>query len=271
MDTLHSLIIAYLASLILIGVYSLGMFWISRRLNRYATLDTFWGLSFVGIQFFYLIYSAFILGQLPWIGIASFILVSVWGFRLFLHILKRSRGHGEDARYQAMRDNIQGSNKILKEWVVIFLSQAAIMALMSTTLWVNVFLQSTRPLNFLILLGMLIWWLGYQLEKTADHQLQRFLKDPQHKGKLLTTGVWSWSRHPNYFGDSLMWWGLALIGFDWNQPWSWLVWIGPLVMTLILYFVSGVPLSEQSMKKKPGYTQYAAKTSIWFPWFPSNK
>jgi steroid 5-alpha reductase family enzyme len=260
-----------LLSAVLILIYSSLMFLISRSLKRYATLDTFWGLSFVGINLFYLTYSWVVLNQLPWIGVASFILVSIWGIRLFLHIHKRSRGHGEDARYQVMKDNIKEPNKTLKEFVIIFLSQAGIMYIISTTLYINVFFQVVRPLNPLILLGMFIWWLGYQLEKTADLELKMFLNVPSNRGQLLTTGVWSWSRHPNYFGDSLMWWGLGLIGFDPVQPWTWLVWVGPLIMTLVLYFISGVPLSERSMKKKPGFEKYARRTSIWFPWFPLTK
>lgn len=271
MDFMLTFILPWLMTFVIVLTYSMLIFLVSRKLKRYATLDTFWGLSFVGLHFFYLLYSGLVLGQIPWIGVASFVLVGIWGFRLFFHILKRSRGHGEDTRYQVMKDRILEPKKVLKEFVIIFLTQAGIIFLISSTLYANVFWQATRPLNPIILLGMFIWWLGYQLEKAADQELQVFLSNPQNKGQLLTTGVWSWSRHPNYFGDSLMWWGLACMGFDPAQPWTWLVWIGPVVMTLVLYFVSGVPLSEQSMKKKPGFASYARRTSIWFPWFPNPK
>jgi steroid 5-alpha reductase family enzyme len=122
------------------------------------------------------------------------------------------------------------------------------------------------PLNLLDVLGIGVWLLGITFEAGSDWQLARFKRDAANKGKLVTRGFWRYTRHPNYFGDSAVWWGYGLICL---ANGSYLPVLGAVLMTLLILRVSGVPLLEQSMSRKPGYAEYARRTSAFLPWFPS--
>jgi steroid 5-alpha reductase family enzyme len=115
-------------------------------------------------------------------------------------------------------------------------------------------------------LGLLAWAKGFIFEAVGDHQLKVFLQDPANRGQLMTTGLWSYTRHPNYFGEATMWWGIFFLGLAGGAPL--LTILSPITITFLLVKVSGVPLLEESMKKKPGYLDYARRTSVFVPWFP---
>jgi steroid 5-alpha reductase family enzyme len=124
-------------------------------------------------------------------------------------------------------------------------------------------MQADPVVTVFVILGAGIWLIGMICEIVADQQLARFLSDPRHRGKLMTSGIWRYSRHPNYFGEMMIWWGIAIIGL--GYPLSAVGIIGALIITLILAFVSGIPLAEKGASTKPGWKAYKAQTSVLIP------
>lgn len=187
-----------------------------------------------------------------------------WGLRLGLHLLQRNRAHGEDRRYQAMRASIGP-----KFWWVslfsVFLLQATLQLFIAWPLLAAVHAPGPE-LGFWDLGAVVIFAIGWGLEAIADRQLARFLADPTRRGQVLDTGLWRYSRHPNYFGDALLWWGLGAFGLAVGQVWSLL---GPAVMTFLLLKVSGVSLLEKTItQRRPEYEAYRRRTSAFVPWPP---
>jgi steroid 5-alpha reductase family enzyme len=208
------------------------------------------------------------------IGYLTLILTTIWGIRLSSHIRDRNHGKPEDKRYTAMRAKIKPPYVLLKSYVKIFLLQALFMFIISLVLVFNVMAGFTNPVDPLalvpIILGVVAWLVGYLFQSVGDRQLAIFVANPENKGKLMTQGLWAYTRHPNYFGEVLMWWGIALIGFanSFGFVIAMIGLISPLVVTWLLRYVSGVPLLEKHMKTKPGFAEYEKTTNIFFPWFP---
>ncbi|SEB85425.1 DUF1295 domain-containing protein [Streptomyces sp. TLI_105] len=185
----------------------------------------------------------------------------VWGLRLAGHIARRSRGHGEDPRYTALLGKAPG-NRTLYALRTVYLGQAALVWLIS--LPVQMASYSSAPLGPLAFCGIAVWALGLTFEAVGDRQLARFKEDPAHRGRIMDQGLWAWTRHPNYFGDSLVWWGLYLLACTAWQP-ALAVLISPVLMTLLLTVGSGKRLLEKHMADRPGYPAYAARTSGFLP------
>lgn len=186
---------------------------------------------------------------------------AVWGVRLAAHIAWRGHGHGEDPRYDRMLAKAPG-NRTLYALRKVYLLQAALVWLIS--LPVQAAQYVLEPVGVLIALGAVMWAVGLGFETIGDYQLARFKADPAHRGRIMDRGLWSWTRHPNYFGDFLVWWGLFLMACgDWQAAAISLV--SPVVMTLLLTQGSGKRLLEKHMADRPGYAAYAARTSGFFP------
>ncbi|MFD6417715.1 DUF1295 domain-containing protein [Streptomyces sp. NPDC060194] len=185
----------------------------------------------------------------------------VWGLRLSLHIAWRSRGHGEDPRYTELLAKAPG-NPTLYALRSVYLGQAALVWLIS--LPVQAAAYSADSLDVLAYCGLAAWALGLGFEAVGDHQLARFKRDPANKGRIMDRGLWSWTRHPNYFGDSLVWWGLYLFACTAWQP-ALATLLSPVLMTLLLTVGSGKRLLERHMADRPGYAAYAARTSGFLP------
>ncbi|MFH8259269.1 DUF1295 domain-containing protein [Streptomyces roseolus] len=185
----------------------------------------------------------------------------VWGLRLAVHIAHRSRGHGEDPRYTALLDKAPG-NRTLYALRTVYLGQAALVWLIS--LPVQAASYSSAPLDALAYGGLALWAAGLVFEAVGDQQLARFKQDPANRGRIMDKGLWAWTRHPNYFGDSLVWWGLYLFACTAWQP-ALAVLVSPVVMTLLLTVGSGKRLLEKHMAHRPGYAAYTARTSGFFP------
>lgn len=201
-------------------------------------------------------------GLRGWLVLA---LVSLWGLRLGLHIL--ARHHGEDYRYAAMRRKF-GPIWWWRSLLQVFVLQALLVWIISWPLQAAV--GSATPLGVLDYAGAAIAVTGLLTEAIADWQLTQFRADPANKGMVMDRGIWSWSRHPNYFGDALMWWGYFLIGFAALPAW-WLL-LSPVAMTVLLLRVSGVTMLEETIvKRRPGYAEYIARTSVFVPWPPKAK
>ncbi|MFF0559681.1 DUF1295 domain-containing protein [Streptomyces sp. NPDC004266] len=185
----------------------------------------------------------------------------VWGLRLAVHIARRGRGHGEDPRYARMLDRAPGSRSLyaLRK---VYLLQGGLVWLVS--LPVQVASLVPEPLDATAAVGLTSWAVGVCFEATGDHQLARFKADPANKGRIMDRGLWSWTRHPNYFGDFLVWWGLYLMAcVSWQT--ALLTVVSPLVMSGLLVFGSGKRLLENHMAQRPGYAEYRARTSGFLP------
>lgn len=190
-------------------------------------------------------------------------LVSVWAVRLGLHIFTRWRrlGH-EDYRYAQIRKN-RGANFPLTSLVIIFWLQALLLWVISFPLQAAA--SSSAPLDGLGLAGAVLAGAGILIEAAADMQLTRFRADPANKARVLNTGLWGWSRHPNYFGDFCLWWGFFVMGMAAGAPW-WTL-LGPVAMSALLLHFSGAGLMEDTItSRRPGYADYVRNTSLFFPW-----
>jgi steroid 5-alpha reductase family enzyme len=234
-----------------------------------SIMDIFWGLGFILNTFtaLYLSYYNNVELSPSVVKLATGLLILIWGIRLSWHILSRHRG--EDPRYVAWRHD-WGATYWWRSYAQIFLLQGALMLLILTPVILLMGTSIASYSKIIFGLGILIWLKGFIFESVADYQLEKFRENVFNKGKLLTHGVWKYSRHPNYFGEALQWWGIFIIVLSVTPspaPWYVLI-IGPLTITLLIRFVSGVPMTEERMKKNPHFHAYASKTNAFFPWFP---
>ncbi len=228
----------------------------SVRLRDVSIVDVFWGPGFALVAWT----AVAVAGPSPR-GLLAAALVSGWGLRLGVHLGLRRRGHGEDRRYAAMRA-AAGPRFAARSLFTVFLLQAALLWIVSLPLQASA-ARGPPALGLLDVAGALLVLAGIALEAAADAQLARFLSRPENRGGVLDTGLWRWSRHPNYFGDFVVWWGLGLLGLAAGAPWSV---AGPALMTVLLLRVSGVTLLERTIgERRPGYAAYAARTSAFFP------
>jgi steroid 5-alpha reductase family enzyme len=244
--------------------YMTVLFIIATILKDNSILDIAWGPGFIVVSWAVLLINAdFGARQLL---VAS--LVTVWGLRLGIRIFRRNIGMGEDPRYVKFREE-WGKYFTLRSYFQLFLFQALILVLNVTP--VMIIMSGIREnLVWSDYLGLAVWVAGFLFESVGDYQLDTFLKEPSNRGTIIDRGLWRYTRHPNYFGESTMWWGIFVIAV--NQPWGWIGVIGPTVITGMLLFVSGIPMTEKLMEKTPGWEEYKQTTSVFIPWFKkSNK
>ena len=187
------------------------------------------------------------------------VLIFLWGIRLSYSIFKRNWGKGEDFRYKKWRKD-WGKSFLIRSYLQVFLLQGFFMFLIiSPVVYINSGFQQNLLLSFL---GLAIWIFGFLFESVGDKQLREFLQNSKNKGKVMDKGLWKYTRHPNYFGEATMWWGIWLISSNVYFL------ISPVLITLLLRFVSGVPLLEKKMMQRPEFVEYAKKTNAFIPWFP---
>lgn len=233
----------------------------SLRIRDVSIIDIFWGPGIAGV-----VDIAAILGQAsgPRVSAALF-LVNLWAVRLAVHIF--ARHEGEDHRYAAMRRQY-GARWWWWSLVQVFLLQAILIWFIAAPL-VAAMLSGRETMALLDYLGIGIAGAGFLYEALADFQLGGFRADPANKGKVMDRGLWRWSRHPNYFGEAMLWWGFFLIGFSASHAW-WLV-LSPLVVTFLLLQVSGVSLMEDKIEdRRPAYADYKRRVSAFVPWPPKH-
>lgn len=189
-------------------------------------------------------------------------IVAIWAARLFIHVGWRNLSHiTEDVRYNNWR-KAWGKNWLWRSYLQVFVLQALILYVFLTPVLLSLN-SPTSSLHWINWVGIILFIIGFLFESIADEQLRKFKAKPESKGKLMTTGLWSWSRHPNYFGEVLQWWGIWLLVVD--LPWGWVTIISPLGVTYLILKVSGVSMLEDLMKSRPGYKEYAARTSEFIP------
>jgi steroid 5-alpha reductase family enzyme len=196
-------------------------------------------------------------------------LTTIWGLRLSFHIFKRNWGQGKDRRYQAWREK-RGKSFWWVSLFLIFWPQAVLMWIISLSVQVGQLSPGPPGLVGLDVLGTLVWTVGFAFEAVADRQLARFQADPENQGKVMNQGLWAYSRHPNYFGETLIWWGLWLIACA-TPGGVWTI-ASPLTITYLLLQVSGVTLLEKDIAdRRPEYREYQESVSAFIPWFPKRK
>ena len=245
---------------ILIALTAVWM--VSVKLRDASIADICWGAGFVLLAWLYCLRSPTLTPR-SWL-VAT--LITLWGARLSLHIFRRNHHQGEDPRYQAMRA-FHGPAFWWRSLFTVFWLQAAILWFVALPLLVAVRASQPAALTAVDGLGVLCFAVGLAFEVVGDHQLERFRAEPSNRGKVLDSGLWRYTRHPNYFGDATVWWGLYAMAAA--TPDGWLTVLSPALMTLLLMRVSGVTLLEHSLKaSKPGYRAYIARTPAFFPWFP---
>lgn len=247
------------ATLIIFVLVTLLWLW-SVTIKNVSIVDIFWGLGFVVVNTFY-----FLNSENPSIRqLIVFCLVAIWGIRLAGYLAWRNIGKGEDYRYQEFRQKFGPKRYWWFSYIQTFLLQGALILIIALPLLaIN---TNTTSLNSLDYLAFLVWIIGFVFEAGGDYQLARFKNNPDNKGKVLNTGFWKYTRHPNYFGDATVWVSYALFCLASGSYWQI---IGTIVMVLLIIKVSGVALLEKSLKNtKPQYKEYIEKTNAFFPWFP---
>jgi len=248
---------------VLVGLMLL--LWILSLILRDASIvDPFWGMGFVILAWMtYLVNSS--TGARP---ILLLSLTTLWGVRLSLHLSKRNWGHGEDRRYVSMRE-YHGPRFWWISLFTVFLLQGVLLWFIALPIQAALATSQPTALGWIDAVGGLVWLVGMFFETVGDWQLARFKADPAHAGRVLDRGLWRYTRHPNYFGDFCVWWGLYLIAVGGGAWWTI---ASPLAMSFLLMKVSGVALLESTIvDRRPEYAAYQLRTSPFFPWPPSNQ
>jgi steroid 5-alpha reductase family enzyme len=254
---------SFVSIILFVGLVVLGfmlILWlVSLALKNSSIIDIFWGMGFVLVTWLYFFLTPNGVVARKWLIGA---LVTIWGMRLSLYILWRNWSKPEDFRYQAWRREA-GADWWWRSFFRVFLLQGLLLWVISIPLLAAQYASQPSSLQVLDYLGMLVWLVGFFFETVGDLQLARFKSNFANKRKVLDVGLWRYTRHPNYFGDSVQWWGFFLIAVSAG---GWWVFFSPLIMTLLLLKVSGVTLLEKSLKgTKPQYKEYVEKTSAFFP------
>jgi steroid 5-alpha reductase family enzyme len=232
---------------------------LSLALRNAGIVDILWGLGFIAIAWF-----AFVVNSGPATPRALLVaaLTTVWGLRLALHIGIRNAGAGEDHRYAAWREE-SGSSFWWVSYFKVFLLQAVILWVVSSPLALVHTGSGSADLAPMDLVGLGLWLVGFSYETVADWQLARFKREPSSSGKVMRSGLWSLSRHPNYFGEAVLWWGIGILVLP---AAGWLSLIGPALITFLLLRISGVALLDRTMvERRPAYADYIRDTPAFLP------
>jgi steroid 5-alpha reductase family enzyme len=234
----------------------------SLYLKNSSIVDIFWGPLFVLVAWvvFFISPEGFLVRKILVAG-----LVSVWGLRLAWYIFRRNHGKPEDFRYAAWRTQ-HGSAWWWRSFFKVFILQGILAWIICWPLIPSIYSHQPALITFLDAVGFFIWLIGFTFEAGGDYQLARFKADPANKGKVFDQGFWKFTRHPNYFGDAMQWWGLFVIALGAGGWWTV---FSPVIMTFLLVRVSGVAMLEKTLAvEKPGYREYIEKTNAFFPWLP---
>lgn len=243
----------------------LTTFAVARTKGLHRLVDIAWGAAFTAVALTTYVLSAGYGddGRRILVTVAT----AVWGLRLSVHIAGRGRGHGEDPRYERLLARAPGSRDAYALRTV-YLLQGGLVWLISLPVQVAAYVAV--PLGASAVAGGLMWAVGFVFESVGDVQLARFKADPDNRGRVMDRGLWGWTRHPNYFGDFLVWWGLFLLACGTAQAAAVTV-VSPLVMSYLLTYGSGKRLLENHLADRPGYAAYTARTSGFLPLPPRRR
>ena len=248
---------AFHAAAAAVLIYMSLWFIVSLLLKRNDVADVAWGGGFIAAAMATLVSWGAAMDR----ALLVVALVVIWGLRLSLHIGLRNRGKGEDARYRKWRDE-WGRYVVLRSFFQIFILQGLLLLVISLPV-IRAITAPDTPLALIDLLGASVWLVGFLFEAVGDWQLQQYKKDPANKGKVITTGLWRYSRHPNYFGEVTLWWGVFLIALA--VPGGWMTIIGPITITGLILGVSGIPMLEKKYEGNAEFDEYKRRTSAFFP------
>lgn len=241
-------------------LYMCFWFGISRVLRRNDIADTAWGLGFL----FLLVISLSATQNFSPRTLLACALVTLWSLRLSTHIFSRNTGKGEDARYIELAQS-WGKWFFWRSFLQVFLLQGFLLLLTASAL-LYIIVTPSIGITPVDIFGVVIWIVGFLFESIADRQLAQFVTNQENRGKLIQTGLWKYSRHPNYFGEIVQWWGIWCIAL--SLPYgAWTI-FAPLTITFLITKVSGIPLTEARMQKKEGYEDYRRRVSILIPLLP---
>ncbi len=248
----------FLQSTIIVVIFMTGAYSIALAKKNNGLADIAWGIGFILVAWF----SFFKFSDREFLSGLTTGLVTLWGLRLSIHIFLRNHGKIEDSRYQSMRQK-WGSWQKLRSLTDVFLFQGILLFLISTpVIWVN---WKGGEMWWLAYLGLMIWIMGFFFESIGDYQLSQFIKTKE-SGQIMTKGLWQYTRHPNYFGEVSMWWGIFLIATSSN--FGWMTFLSPLLITFLILEVSGIPMLEKKYKGNGAFEAYKKRTNAFFPWLP---
>jgi steroid 5-alpha reductase family enzyme len=253
---------AFISATAAVMVYMIIWFIVSLVIRRNDVADVAWGGGFIVAAAAALLVSDRATDR----AILVTLLVVIWGIRLALHIGLRNRGKQEDARYRKWREE-WGKHVVLHSFFQIFMLQGVLLLMISIPVIVTITAQGA-PLGALDVIGALVWATGFLFEAVGDYQLLRFKKDPANHGRIMQYGLWRYTRHPNYFGEVSLWWGIYLIAL--SVPGGWMTIIGPVTITLLILGVSGIPMLEKHYEGNKAFEEYKQRTSAFFP-FPQKR
>ncbi len=250
----------FVQAALIVFIYFLVFFLVAQVIKNNSIVDMGWGAGFVLLALIIIIsHGAYVERNL-----LMTLLVTIWGGRLTYYIVKRNWGKPEDFRYAKWRQE-WGRWLVPRAFLQVFMLQGLLMLVIGYPI-VLVNANPQPGLNYFDYAGLLVWITGFIFESVGDKQMAEFKKDPANKGHVIKSGLWKYSRHPNYFGEATMWWGIFLLAL--SVPSGLSAVISPLVITLLLLYVSGVPMLERKYKDNPEFQAYAKVTSKFFPWFP---
>jgi steroid 5-alpha reductase family enzyme len=242
-------------------LYMTFWFIVSLVKKRNDVADIAWGIGFVLISWV----SFFLSENNETRSLILSFLVTFWGLRLAIHIYFRNKGKKEDYRYQAWRQS-WGKLFYLRSYFQVYLFQGLMILIIASPVLLAHKGQGPA-INFLDLIGVSLWIIGFFFETVGDFQLSQFIKNSSNK--IMDQGLWKYTRHPNYFGETIQWWGIWIISLSTTYG-SWGI-IGPITITFLILKVSGVPMLEKKMAENPDFDDYRKRTSVFFPWLPKKK
>jgi steroid 5-alpha reductase family enzyme len=243
-------------NVLLILLYMTIWFVVGYRRRRLDTVDTAWGGGFILLAL-----SAHAEARNLRTAVLL-VLVLVWGLRLAIYLWRRNLRKGPDQRYDELSQKWPPQHFWRRAYISVFLLQGVLVYVIGLPLTLAG-ATASQPFGTVAIVGVAVWVIGFTTEALADSQLHRFIRSPHQKGAVLQTGVWRYSRHPNYFGELLQWWGVALIVLP--VQFGWIGLIGPLTLTWLIVFVSGIPPIERRKRDNAEYQAYARRTSVLIP------
>ena len=256
-------ILHMLSYLILVNWICLTMLWlISLKIKDASIIDIYWGFGFVIMSWTGLIINLFFnettITTSQWL---INIMVTIWGLRLSIHLAIRNLGKGEDLRYVKMRERASSNWRFLS-YIRVFMFQGFLQMLLMTPIVLVHYYPGQFGMSFLDYFGLLVWAIGFGIEAITDMQLTKFRSNATNSNKILKTGLWRYSRHPNYFGDALQWFAFFIISL--NSGYIWGV-VGPILMVFIFLKLTIGILERSQTRKRPGYEEYTKSTNVFFP------
>jgi len=254
---------ALIVELVVIVAYMAVWFCFAQALRRNDVADIAWGIGFIVTAMSAMIYAENVTPR----GLLITSIVVIWGLRLAGHVFLRNRGKQEDPRYRKWRQN-WGKQAVVRAFFQVFLLQGVLIVIISLPVTI-VITSRESPLNVLDFLGVCIWFGGFAFESVGDYQLMRYKRNAANQGKIMTRGLWRYTRHPNYFGEVALWWGVYLIAV--SVPLGWATILGPITITCLILKVSGIPLLEERYKDNPEFQAYKRRTSAFFPLPPGKE